>query len=100
MTSTEKLSYRETKASNSRQPKEQRQTVAGQLGDIDLSHDASAPAAGSRAAQAAAEAARPPAAPQPLELIRADAGELIGSVGSGWGNTPRPLSACRACARA
>ena len=39
MTSTEKLSYRETKASYSRQPKEQRQTVAGQLGDIDLSHE-------------------------------------------------------------
>ena len=64
-TAPEKLSYQETKATNSRQPKEQRQTVAGQLGDIDLSHDASAPAAGSRAAQAAAEAARPPAAPHP-----------------------------------
>ena len=97
MTSTEKLSYRETKASNSRQPKEQRQTVAGQLGDIDLSHDASAPAAGSRAAQATAEATRPPAAPQPLELISPDAGERIGRIGSGWVSTPRPLSACCLC---
>ena len=44
-TATEKLSYKETRAANSRQPKEQRQTAAGQLGDIDLSHDAAAPAA-------------------------------------------------------
>ena len=96
-TAPEKLSYQETKAANSRQPKEQRQTVAGQLGDIDLSHDASAPAAGSRAAQAAAEAAPPPAAPQPLELISPDAGERIGRIGTGWGSTPRPLSACCVC---
>ena len=94
---TEKLTYQETKSANSRQPKQQRQTVAGQLDDVDLAHDARAPAAGSSAAQAAAEAARPPAEPQPLELVGADAGERIGRIGSGWGNTPRPLSACCVC---
>lgn len=92
-----KLTYQETKSVNSRQPKQQRHTVAGQLDEIDLAHDARAPAAGSSAAQAAAEAARPPAAPQPLELVDADAGERIGRVGSGWGNTPRSLSACCVC---
>jgi len=96
-TATEKLSYKETRAANSRQPKEQRQTAAGQLGDIDLSHDAAAPAAGSRAAQAAAEASRPPAAPQPLELIKPDAGDRIGRIGSGWGNVPRAISVCCVC---
>ena len=78
-----KLTYQETKSVNSRQPKQQRHTVAGQLDEIDLAHDARAPAAGSSAAQAAAEAARPPAAPQPLEHPSA-ADYILGDACDGW----------------
>ena len=61
-----KLQYRETASENSLKPKAARQTAMGSLDDLDLVHDAAAPTAGSRTAQAAA-AARPPA-PQKLEL--------------------------------
>ena len=52
---TEKRSYQKTSAANTRRPKEQRQTVAGQLANVNLSHDAGAPNAGSRAAQPPSE---------------------------------------------
>jgi len=86
------LRYRETAGDNTIRPKQVQQTAMGRLDDIDIVHDAAA-VAGSRTAQAAAAAARPPV-PQKLELVRPEAGERIGRVGTGWGNVPRPLSEC------
>mmetsp|Transcript_11279 Transcript_11279/g.22885 ORF Transcript_11279/g.22885 Transcript_11279/m.22885 type:complete len:227 (-) Transcript_11279:131-811(-) len=86
------LTYREKASDNSLKPKHARQTAMGRLDELDIVHDAAA-VAGSRTAQAAAAAARPPV-PQKLELVRPEAGERIGRVGTGWGNVPRPLSEC------
>ena len=74
----------------SARPAEQRQTAVGGLDAINLEHDAAAPIAGTRAAQAAAAATRPPA-PLALELVRPAAGERIGRIGTGWGNVPRAV---------
>ena len=87
---SDKLSHRETAAPNTQRPAEQRQTAVGGLDAINLEHDAVAPIAGTRAAQAAAAATRPPA-PLALELVRPAAGERIGRIGTGWGNVPRAV---------
>ena len=88
-----KLKWIKPAVSGSRKPPDARVTALGGLEGVDLAHDAAAPTAGSGRAQAAAEAARPPL-PHALELVRPQPGERIGRVGSGWGNVPRPLTAC------
>ena len=87
----DRLKWREPKASNTRAPKEERNTVLGRLEHLNLAHDADEAAAtgGGRAAQRAAERARPEV-PRVLELCRPDPYDRL-QRGTGYGNVPRPL---------
>jgi len=89
---TEVIEWRPPQKGRSLRPAAPKATTLGALDDIGLQHDAHSGAAGSRGAQRAAEAARPPA-PRALELVKPDAVDSL-KRGSGWGNTPRPLSHC------
>ena len=64
----------------------------GGMAAMDLEHDASAPAAGSRASHAAAAAARP-TQPRALPLVSPEAHDRV-SCGTGWGHVPRPITEC------
>ena len=83
------LNILETIAPNTRKPKPLRDTVIGQLANLNHVHDAEPSATGgSRAAQTTRDAR--PAAPRALELARPDAIDRV-QRGTGYGNVPRPL---------
>jgi len=83
------LNMLETIAPNTRKPKPPRDTVIGQLANLNLVHDAEPSATGgSRAAQTTRDAR--PATPRALELARPDAIDRV-QRGTGYGNVPRPL---------
>ena len=88
----EKLSWRAPAKQGSRAPAEQRSTAMDGVAAMDLEHDASAPAAGSRASHAAAAAARP-TQPRALPLVSPEAHDRV-SCGTGWGHVPRPITEC------
>lgn len=87
----EKLQWLKPAKTGSRAPKPHAPSAMEQADAVDLQHDGSAAAGGSRTAQAAAAAARPPL-PRALQLVPAPSGERIGRIGTGWGHVPRPIT--------
>jgi hypothetical protein len=85
------LVWRTLAGTGSRRPVAPRRLALGGL-PSNLSHDTEAAASGPPGARAAAAAMRP-SAPQLLERIAPNPSDFL-TRGSGWGNTPRPLSEC------
>jgi hypothetical protein len=79
----------------SRRPADPRHTALDDC-DPNLVHDAGAAPRGNRGATAAANAARPKPTRNTIELIEAVRADAV-QRGSGWGHTPRAISAVCLC---